>query len=270
MFKFDSSFVTDVGKVRKNNEDNFYLNGVYKRVPEDLTYEKTELLYGDGVFAVCDGMGGEEYGEKASLLAVETLKEFQNKDIDDVVDHYIETVNTKICDFINENNGTRSGTTLALLHIKNGLAISYNIGDSRVYLYRKGRLFQLSEDHTQTNQMIKMGILTKEKASLHKDRHVLTQHLGIFPDELIIQAYKSDIISIKNNDIFLLCSDGLTDMLSDVEIESLLKNNALNKNCYKILKDAALAKGGKDNITIGIVKVIGKKQGILSDLWGKN
>ncbi len=269
MLKFESLFITDLGKVRKNNEDNFYLNGAYKRVPEDLTYEKTDLLYKEGVFAVCDGMGGEEHGERASLFAVETLKEFKEKNIDDVIGEYIDKANKKICDLINENNGTRSGTTLALLHIKNDLAITYNIGDSRIYLYRNGKLTQLSEDHTRINQMVKMGVITKEQASTHKDRHILTQHLGIFPDELIIQAYKSELISIKNDDIFLLCSDGLTDMLSDAEIENILKNSSSNKNCHKILKDAALAKGGKDNVTIGIVKVIGKKQGLFTKLWRK-
>lgn len=171
MLKFDCCFSTNVGKVRKNNEDNFYLNGKYKRVPENLTYTKKDLIYRGGVFAVCDGMGGEEHGDKASLLAVETLKEFEEKDINEHINEYVNTANKKICDMIIENNGVRSGTTLVLIYIKDDYANCYNIGDSRLYLIRNKKIRQISEDHTHCMQMIKMGVLTKEQAMNHKDRH---------------------------------------------------------------------------------------------------
>ncbi|MBQ8540533.1 MAG: serine/threonine-protein phosphatase [Clostridia bacterium] len=269
MLKFDCCFSTDVGKVRKNNEDNFYLNGNYKRVPEDLTYTKRDLIYRGGVFAVCDGMGGEEHGEKASLFAVETLKEFDEKDINEHIDEYVNTANKKICDLITENNGTRSGTTLALVYIKDGYTNCYNIGDSRIYLIRNKKIQQISEDHTRCMQMIKMGVLTKEQAMSHRDRHVLTQHIGIFPDELIIQAYNAEPIKIQDNDIFLLCSDGLTDMLSDDEIVHILSPNMSAQGYAEELIRAALSKGGKDNITVGIVKNIGKKESFFKRIWRK-
>lgn len=267
MFKFDCFFATNVGKVRKNNEDNFYFNGLYKRAPEETHFSKKDLVYHGGLFAVCDGMGGEEYGEKASLFAVESLKEFQNKDFNKYVNEYIEKANKRICDLIEENNGTRSGTTLALIYINNGRFVSYNIGDSRVYLFRNGKLTQISKDHTRVSQMIKMGVMTKEQASTHKDRHVLTQHLGIFPDELIIQAYKSPESEIINNDLYLLCSDGLTDMLQDSEIESILKKEASAKEYVETLIKAALENGGKDNVTVGIIKNIGKKEKFLDKIF---
>lgn len=266
MLKFDCCFSTDVGKVRKNNEDNFYLNGNYKRVPEDLTYTKRDLIYRGGVFAVCDGMGGEEHGEKASLFAVETLKEFEEKDINKAIDEYVDTANKKICDLITENNGTRSGTTLALIYIKDGYANCYNIGDSRIYLIRKNKIQQISEDHTQCMQMIRLGVLTKEQAMKHKDRHVLTQHMGIFPDELIIQAHKAEPIKIQNNDILLLCSDGLTDMLSDDEILQILNTEMSADEYTKSLINAALSKGGKDNVTVGIIKNVNKTEGIVKQI----
>lgn len=267
MFKFDCCFATNVGKVRKNNEDNFYFNGIYKRAPEETHFMKKDLVYHGGLFAVCDGMGGEEFGEKASLFAVENLKEFQNKDFEKYVNEYIGKANKRICDMIEENNGTRSGTTLALIYINNGKFVSYNIGDSRVYVYRNGKLMQVSEDHTRTAQMIKMGVMTKEQASTHKDRHVLTQHLGIFEDELIIQAYKSEKAEIVNNDMYLLCSDGLTDMLQDSEIENILKKELTAKEYVEMLINAALENGGKDNVTVGIIKNIGKKEKFLDKIF---
>ncbi len=267
MLKFECCFSTDVGNVRKNNEDNFYLNGAYKRAAEDLNYKKEDFIYGTGVFAVCDGMGGEEHGEKASLFAVETLKEFEERDMNEAINEYINTANEKICDLITENNGTRSGTTLALIYMKDGYANCYNIGDSRIYLIRDKGMMQISEDHTRCNQMIKMGILTKEQALTHKDRHVLTQHMGIFPDELIIQAHKAGPMKLQNGDMFLICSDGLTDMLSDTEITRHLSLSRSAKDCTDALVNAALKKGGKDNVTVGVIKCIGKKEGFLKRIW---
>ena len=258
---------TDVGKKRENNEDNFYLNGTYKRVPDELRYEKSDLIYKRGIFAVCDGMGGEEYGEKASLFAVETLKEYQEKEFSFYIQEYIENANQKICDFMEENNGVRSGTTLALLYIENHHAVSYNVGDSRVYLFRNGTLTQLSEDHTGAARMIKMGVLTKEQAKKHRDRNLLTQYLGIFPEELIIQAHKSEVIELLPNDIFLLCSDGLTDMLEDDEIATILEKEKSVAEYAIALKEAALANGGKDNVTVGIIKNMEKPKGILEKFF---
>ena len=269
MLKFDCYFSTDVGKVRKNNEDNFYLNRNYKRVPEDLTYAKKDMIYSGGVFAVCDGMGGEEHGEKASLLAVETLKEFEENDVNKTIDEYINMANKKICNLITENNGARSGTTIALIYIKDGYANCCNIGDSRIYLIRNKKIRQLSEDHTRCMQMVKMGILTKKQAMHHRDRHILTQYIGIFPDELIIQAYKSKPIKIQSNDIFLICSDGLTDMLSDDEIVCVFNTDMPAKVYADSLIKAALEKGGKDNVTVGVIKNTGKKEGFFERIWRK-
>lgn len=263
MLKLDCYFTTDVGRVRNNNEDNFYLNGYYKRAAEDDRYFKKDFIYEGGVFAVCDGMGGEEYGEKAALVAVEALKAYQNKEFSKYADEFLDTANKRICELIEENNGVRSGSTLALLDICNDRAVSYNIGDSRVYLFRNNTLTQISEDHTQLARMIKMGVISKEKAANHKDKHVLTQHLGIFPDELVICPYKSKEIEIKNDDIFLLCSDGLNDMLSDEQIEAVLKNRCKPADYANTLKEMALENGGKDNITIGVIKAITDKKGLL-------
>lgn len=269
MLKFDCCMKTDVGKVRKNNEDNFFLNGHYKMSLNEMRYEKSDMIYNGGVFAVCDGMGGEEYGERASLIAVETLKSYKNMDLKDNISQYISDANRKICDLIDENNGTRSGTTLALIYINNGYAYTYNVGDSRIYLYRKGKLKQISKDHTRTEQMIEMGLLTREQALTHKDMHVLTQHLGIFPEELIVEPYADKPLEIRNNDILLMCSDGLTDMMSDDEIHGVIKRELTSKKIVDTLISLSLEKGGKDNITVGIIRHIGKKENLFERIKGK-
>ena len=268
MLKFDCFFTTDVGKCRKNNEDNFYLNGNYKRVLENIKYEKKDFLYNSGLFAVCDGMGGEEFGEKAALCAVETLKEYQSQDFNNCADEYINKANEKVCKMIEENNGVRSGSTLALVYISDNQAVCYNVGDSRVYLLRNKTLTQISQDHTQGAQMVRMGVLTSEQALKHKSRHILTQHLGIFQSELAIKAYISEKIQVLNDDIILLCSDGLTDMLSDKDIYNILYENKKSaKECANALKEKAILNGGKDNITVGIIKAVDRKPSFFKAFW---
>lgn len=266
MSKISSVAVTNVGNVRDNNEDNFYVNENYKKSTSTLTeyYEESNIRE-QYIYAVCDGMGGEELGEAASMVAVKTLALYQETDIKSNIMNYIQEANKLICDEIEKNDGVRMGTTLALLYINDGKAIAYNIGDSRAYLFRKNKLIQLSEDHTQAQRLVDMGLLKKSAAANHKDKHKLTQHLGIFPDELIIEPYKSQEINIKQNDIFLLCSDGLTDMLSDDDITVILSNKQEGIGTLaKRLISKALEKGGKDNVTIVLSKV-----DMIEGFWNK-
>lgn len=252
--------ITDLGLKRKNNEDNYYLNSVFKtdtEVSKEDFYEISKSK--KNLYAVCDGMGGEEYGEKASLIAVDTLKDFQNTDFNKNIHNYISVANNSICDFITANSGKRSGTTFASVFIDGNKARSYNVGDSRVYLFRDRQLMRLSVDHTRVQQLINMGILTPQDAKTHKDRHVITQYLGIFPEELEVSPYISDEIKIKEGDVFLLCSDGLYDMVDDSDIERILKGKKDVKEAAKRLVDTALENGGKDNVTVELIKCIKTK-----------
>lgn len=258
---YESYTVTNAGRVRKNNEDNFYVNGIYKINTEQLN-EAVQNTGSDrsNLYAVCDGMGGEEFGEKASLIGVSTLAGYQGKNFSSLLNDYVEKANKKICDLITENNGVRSGTTFAALNIENDKAVVLNVGDSRVYILRQGQLKQLSADHTRIQQMLNMGVITPEKAKNHKDRHVLTQHLGIFPDEMILSPHVSQEIALQKGDLFLLCSDGLTDMLSDEQIKQIMLENKDVKKCAEALIDDALAYGGRDNVTVQVVRCIGQEE----------
>jgi len=253
---------SEVGLVRKNNEDNFYCNG------EILNQEIFSL---DGtakspcIFAVCDGMGGEEHGELASLTAVNVLEKrapkiksaASSKQIDEAVQGFISDANNRICKIMRENS-FRMGTTIALVVISNNSVMAYNIGDSRIYKFHNGILSQISEDHTIAQQKVKMGLLTAEESRNDKSKHVLTRCLGVFEDEMILTP---DIISpfnIEDELRLLLCSDGLTDMLSDQHIQDILLSNIDSKSAVNILVDSALQNGGRDNITCLVIDFTSK------------
>lgn len=266
MYKYDCYFRTDAGVLRANNEDNFFLNGYIKRDPELPACRKKDLVYGSGLFAVCDGLGGEENGERAALIAVENLKNYSNTDFLQVSEQYIQDTNSKICKMCSDYNCVRTGSTLAVLYINENKSVAYNIGDSRVYLFRKGKLHQLTIDDTNVAHMVKMGILSFEEAVDRKDKGVLSQHLGINPGEMRIQTHIHETIEIQNNDMFLLCSDGLTDMISDAEIALILNKKMSVESAVDFLISEAVKKGGKDNITVGIIKHIGKENKITGNI----
>lgn len=252
----ESIAVTHEGCVRETNEDNFFVCGTYKNnINSNRMKTEHKELCEEYLYAVCDGIGGDEFGEKASLIAVETLNEYwQNNCFN--IDDYVKTSNSRICDEIENNNGIRLGTTLAVLHIKDNIAHAYNVGDSRIYLFRENKLKQISKDHTQTERLIRMNIITPEEAKNHPERHKLTQNLGIFPEEMIIKPFEADKIEILESDKFLLCSDGITDMLSNDEIANILAESKSLKNAAELLLIKSLNKGGRDNSTFVLLQIL--------------
>ena len=270
MINITSSAVTNVGKVRGNNEDNYFINGKYRENIDTPNEEYDESKKRDKyIFSVCDGMGGESYGELASLIAVKSLLKYKNKNISEHINEYVEFANRLICDEIEKNDGARIGSTVALLYIDDSGAYGYNIGDSRIYLMRDGCLKQLSKDHTQAQSMVDMGLIEPEEMNSHKGKHKLTQHFGIFPDELVIQPYETEKMSVKENDIFVLCSDGLTDMMTDSEIAETLAKELSPKEMANKLVDMAVEKGGKDNTTVIVAKVSEDVENRTKTFWSK-
>ena len=256
--KIESSAITHIGLVRTNNEDNYYVNGKSKTnntvAAEGYTDDITRDSY---IYAVCDGMGGESYGELASMIAVKTLAVYQSTDIRHTIMEYIRRANKYICDELLKFGDVRSGTTLALLFIKGNKAISYNIGDSRIYLKRKRNLYLLTEDHTEAQYLVNMGMLNENDVAGHESKNLLTQYLGILPDEMVIEPYVSQEIKLKKNDILMICSDGLTDMVSNDEIADILAQSDLSStDLAKELAATAQEHGGKDNTTVIVVKVM--------------
>lgn len=256
----NSIAASNVGKVRESNEDNFFLNGKTLNGKTQGTAIESHQTK-DGLFAVCDGMGGEAQGELAAAIAVISLGEYyyqalkQERAFDKWFGDYVMKANAQICAEIEKNSGKRMGTTFAVLSIQDQQAYSANIGDSRVYLFRGGQIRQLSKDHTQARRLIDMGILTEEEGKTHPERHKLTQHLGIFPEEMIIEPFFAPPVQLEAGDVFLLCSDGLTDMVEDEEIQEILSRHENPRDAARSLMDIALENGGKDNVSLIISKV---------------
>lgn len=258
--KLNYAVRTHQGKIRENNEDNFYWNGKIRTdVNENQICYKGSETAGRVLAAVCDGMGGEAQGELASLIAVRALKPCPVKLVQETAIACIQRANAEICNEIEKNNGKRMGTTLAALYIDEDKAVCCNVGDSRVYRMHDGKLEQLSIDHNRVSQLVAMGVLSPEEAKTHKSRHVLTQHLGIFEDEMRIEPAFTEEICLKGGDMFLLCSDGLTDMVTDEEIVNILQQGSPKEQADRLVEQA-LEHGGRDNVTVIVCQVTEEKQ----------
>lgn len=238
-----------IGKVRNNNEDNFCFN--LKNMEEQNNGSeiiKVKCTNEDYfTFAIFDGMGGEEKGERASYIAStilrEYLKEHKNEEMN--WNEYVELANDRICEEIYGKD--RMGTTMAGSQFcKDYISIS-NIGDSRIYILKDGKLIQISVDHNEAKLQEKFNINKNSKARL-------TQHLGIKKEEMIIQPF---ITQIQYDDVqkILICSDGITDMLSDNDIEKILCQSSDSVNAIEVLIEKAMENGGIDNTTVMVFDI---------------
>lgn len=245
----------NIGKVRGNNEDNFYFDHSF--LPQEnhgLESVKafTGTLERPVCFGVFDGMGGEAYGEVAAYLAVSAMHETLQRGIDlpDSLLSVCTNANKRICKTARRQKVGMMGTTAVLLGLKETAAYLVNIGDSRAYLYRAGKLRQISVDHTD------QALLASQDIPRRKPR--LTQHLGIEPEDMLIEPYETKL-EIQNGDLLLLCSDGLTDMVCQDEMIDILNENSDVESSVESLINCALSNGGKDNITVVLCKITEKK-----------
>jgi len=253
----------NMGTQRDNNEDNIYFNGAYlseetreRPVAWEAAYSNWPQLY-----AVCDGMGGEQLGELASLLAVQTLHQtalklwnMRTSELEPVLDSCVTEANLRVYYEQKNRNVRNIGTTLAMLAVSENQAHVYNVGDSRVYLLRDGKLIQLSEDHTTVMRSVKMGLMTPDAARTHPHRNRLTQFIGINPDEMIIEPHKVTFL-LNNRDIFLMCSDGLTDVVNDAEIAGILRSAYRSDEATQNLVNIALAHHTPDNVAVIVLRI---------------
>ncbi len=265
MYTLHYAALTHPGRVPENNEDNFYINGFYKSDPKEACCQtKGTADRGRLTASVCDGMGGYAAGEEASLIAVRTMSEFCKKEKEGEVlfrdrpMDYVNEANARICR-LRERVGKPTGSTLTVMEFADGAFTAMNIGDSRIYLYRDGALIQLSTDHSVLARMIRMGQITEEEAKTHPLRHQITQHFGIRPEEMVLEpAIVQE--EVHAGDLYLLCSDGLTDMVDDEAILRYLgtADLSLTEKVEKLVQRAVDA-GGRDNITVVLIEAEEKK-----------
>ena len=225
---------SDVGLVRSHNEDSFLI-----RTP---------------CFAVCDGMGGHAAGEVASSIAVETIGEKAPATADDtLLGAAIEAANQAVIKGAEEGRGKpgMGCTASAALIDGNRMAIAH-VGDSRIYLLHAGTLVRVTRDHSYVEELVDAGQITADEARVHPSRSIITRALGSDPD-----MYADHFsIEVSNGDRVILCSDGLSSMVPDSEIESLAVSSATPQQAADNLVSAALTAGGADNITVIVVDVL--------------
>lgn len=234
-----------MGMVRRNNEDACMI------VPP---WSSLAISKGACMFAVADGMGGQNAGEVASAI---TMKEsalwFENTfngDTDSsVMEEMVGQINAAVWSHAQKHpEASGMGNTLTLLIAIDGKATVAHIGDSRLYRLRDGVLEQLTNDHTLVAEQVRMGKLSAEEARKHPSRHILSRAIGsrqfVVPDILQFELKKSDI--------FLLCSDGVSGMLEDSEIRKIIADGSPDASA-RLLVEAANKAGGKDNSTAIVV-----------------
>ena len=258
--RFSSIVICGPGKVRPENQDNFYLNGVFRNDLSDNGLQRIQnRAVGQALYAIADGMGGQTHGETASFYTVRDMDSIDLSVGYQGVISYLMDCNEEICRFIDSNKGVRSGSTFVGLYFNGSEVSVINIGDSRAYRLRGTWFCQISKDHTAVQRMLNMGLIRKEQLRIHPERHKLSQHLGIFPDEMIIEPY-SATDSLLPGDLYLLCSDGLYEMVEDEEIQNALLMGGSISDKATELYQRAMERGGVDNITVMLIEVESEEQ----------
>ena len=243
------SGLTDVGLARKHNED---------------CYEIDRDRY---LFVVADGMGGHSHGEVASRIAVDTIKDFVQRDDqdggrfsagDELKEHSnllrdaVRNAHAKVLSAIQGDGSLQGmGTTVVGLLVEDRTGALAHVGDSRAYRLREGRFELLTQDHTWVHEQVLAGYLSEEQARHHPLKNVVTRALGS-EKEVLVDLQE---IELRPGDVYLICSDGLTTMLSDDEIASVVESgDSLDDTCRKLVQSAN-DRGGLDNITVILVAV---------------
>ncbi|QGT99612.1 Protein serine/threonine phosphatase PrpC, regulation of stationary phase [Candidatus Syntrophocurvum alkaliphilum] len=233
--------MSDIGLMRKKNEDSYLIN-------EDI-----------GLFIVCDGMGGHKSGDIASDLAVKEINNYviENNVLDEPSKILLESIQKANYLIWHESKTNpecyEMGTTVTAAIIHNNKLIAANVGDSCLYIIRNNNLIKVTKDHTLAEQMLSKGLLSADEINSNAYNHVLTRALGI-DKQVVVDLFFEEIYS---NDFIILCSDGLTDLIPDAEILEFIMDNYNNslETIAKELIELAIYRGGSDNITIILIRI---------------
>ena len=239
---------TDMGRVRENNEDKheFY-----------VAESDREIAAKGHIFVVCDGMGGHEAGQCASELAAKTFIEVYRSHPSEDIPTCAQSAVTASTRFINDiaraiPSRKGMGTTLSALLICQDRAYAVQVGDSRVYHKRGDVLAQVTTDHTWVEETVVAGHMSREEAEAHPYRHVITRALGLERD-VPCDTFE---IPLQVGDWFLICSDGLTNHVTDAQIAEMLGPFSPSETAWRLVGQA-LVGGGSDNVTAIVVRVDG-------------
>jgi protein phosphatase len=270
LVRVDLGARTDQGRVRPNNEDHYLV----ARVDRALETLRTSLPEGDlpakfeevgYILIVCDGMGGAAAGEVASKqvihLAVNLLlsrakwhQKIAPSEVGEVLERMRRDVRRVDAALVEQARAEPAlhgmGTTVTAAYSVGADLFLVHVGDSRAYLYRRGKLHQLTPDHTMAQHLADAGFISQDEVAHHRLRHVLTNVMG-GPGEV---AAFVDHLRLFDGDVLLLCSDGLTEMVEDAAIAEVLAGQPSSEAASSALVDRALERGGKDNVTVLVAR----------------
>jgi serine/threonine protein phosphatase PrpC len=249
---------TETGMVRDHNEDSILILGG----------EKSPLGV-DALLVVADGMGGHAAGEVASRMTVDGIIGLMSRS-DDLpsaegpeylrfLGEIVQQVNNTIFQAGQDEDKRGMGTTCTVAVVRGDQLFVSHVGDSRAYLLRSGDLHQITQDHSWVEEQVRQGTLSSEEARNHPNRNIITRAVGLDP-KVEVDGY---LVGLANKDILLLCSDGLTTMIEDSQIAEILCANEPVEACRALI-DAANDKGGHDNITVAVARVIARPGANLS------
>ncbi len=258
---------TDVGQVREHNEDNFLVADLSRRQRGLMEANRQTTIGPQGaVFAVCDGMGGAAAGEIASQLAVDILCEKMNEGLDDAIPvrrddlgrrlvRAVESAGLRIFQEAKVDRTRRGmGTTVTAAALVDEILFLAQVGDSRGYVLRQGVLTQVTRDQSLVNQLIEAGQLTEEEAETFEHNNIILQALGTSDTVQVDLTF----VDLRQGDILLLCSDGLSGMVRFDEIREILSSSNDPLETCKTLTERANQAGGHDNITVIVVHFDGE------------
>ena len=229
--RVEAGVATDIGRVRERNEDSF--------------------LVDPPLYAIADGMGGHRGGAVASELALEKVEELSHAGKATLTD-MVHSANRAVFErSMSDRRVTGMGTTLTAVQVDDDGAHLVHVGDSRAYLLRAGAFRQLTDDHTLVNRMVRAGEITREEADVHPHRNVLTRSVGTEPDVDV----DADDIPVMDGDRILICSDGLTNMVSEDQIQAILEATPSAQETADCLIKAANRAGGIDNTTVVVLAI---------------
>ncbi len=239
-----------------------YAAGTDRGILRDVNEDSYMIIPGCSqtccAFVIADGLGGHNSGEIASRLAVEYIRDniglddgsAEDEALGERLEALVKQANTAVYEKSLESDDVSGmGTTLTMAVIRENTLTAAHVGDSRLYLIRGGALIQLTEDHSFIGELVRKGTLTREEAENHPRKNVITRAIGSSPD-LLVDIIKQDI---ENGDILILCTDGLTNMVSEEEILSTTLGSEPEEACAKLI-EAANRQGGEDNITVIVIK----------------
>ena len=229
--------VTDTGRLRDVNQDGVFVS--------------------DDIFIVADGMGGHRGGEVASAIVVEEMAKITTVSGTDELIEMVQRANREVLDRAREDPalygmGTTMVALVAMTDADSERLCVANVGDSRLYVRTKDEMLQLTDDHSLVEGMVRDGWISPEEAMVHPQRNVVTRALGV-EDELLVDAW--ELLAV-TGDRYLLCSDGLTNELSDAEILGILDETDDPAEAASSLVQAACTAGGRDNVTVVVVDVV--------------